>query len=80
MSMLEIFTNIISHPITQDRLINLRNVSSNGTLLIPLAIQTRITNQCHMKFWYEWNLICHKPFLGYSPIHIFFSLQKNTKK
>jgi len=37
MPMLVIFTNIISHPITQDRLINLRNVSTNETILIPLT-------------------------------------------
>jgi hypothetical protein len=47
--MLIIFTNIISHPITRDRLINSRNVGTNGTSLIPLAIQTRIANQCHLK-------------------------------
>jgi hypothetical protein len=44
MPMLEIFTNIISHPITRDRLINLRNASTNGTPSIPLAIQTWIAN------------------------------------
>jgi hypothetical protein len=38
MPMLVIFTDIINHLITQDRLINLRNVSTNGTPLIPLAI------------------------------------------
>jgi hypothetical protein len=42
MSMLEIFTNIISHPITRERLINLRNVGTYETLSIPLAIQTQI--------------------------------------
>jgi hypothetical protein len=47
--MLVIFTNIISNEITRDRLINLRNVSTNGTPLIPVAIQTRIVNQCHLK-------------------------------
>jgi hypothetical protein len=49
MPMLVIFTNIISHPITRDRLINLRNDGTNGTLLIPLVIQTRIANQCNLK-------------------------------
>jgi len=49
MLMLVIFTNIISHSITRGRLINLRNVNTNGTPLIPLAIQTRIANQCHLK-------------------------------
>jgi hypothetical protein len=57
MPMLEIFTNIISHPITRDRLINLRNVGTNGTPSIPLVIQTRIANQCHLKYRYQWNLI-----------------------
>jgi hypothetical protein len=52
-----IFTNIVSYLITRDRLINLRNVSTNGTPSIPLAIQTRIANQCHLKYWYQWNLI-----------------------
>jgi hypothetical protein len=52
MSMLEIFTNIIRYPMTWDQLINLRNVSSNGTLFITLAIQTRITNQYHLKCRY----------------------------
>jgi hypothetical protein len=46
MPMLEIFTNIISHLITRDRLINLRNVGTNGTQTIPLAIQIWIANQC----------------------------------
>jgi hypothetical protein len=49
MSMLVIFTNIISHPIARDRLINLRNVSTDETPSIPLVIQTRIVNQCHLK-------------------------------
>jgi hypothetical protein len=40
MPMLIIFTNIISHPIAQDRLINLRNVGTDETSSIPLAIQT----------------------------------------
>ena len=40
MSMLVIFTNIISHPIAQDRLINLRNVGTDETSSILLAIQT----------------------------------------
>jgi len=53
MPMLEIFTNIISHPITRDRLINLRNASTNGIPSIPLAIQTRIANQCHLKCRYQ---------------------------
>ena len=53
MPMLEIFTNIISHPITRDRLINLRNASTNGTPSIPLAIQTRIANQCYLKCRYQ---------------------------
>ena len=57
MSMLVIFTNIISHPITWDRLVNLRNVDTNGISLIPLAIQTRIANQCHLKCRYQRNLI-----------------------
>jgi hypothetical protein len=56
MPMLVIFTNIISHPITRDRLINLRNVGTNETSLIPLAIQTRIANQCRLKCRYQWNL------------------------
>ena len=49
MLMLVIFINIISHLITWDRLINLKNAGTNGTLLIPLAIQTWKTNQCHLK-------------------------------
>jgi hypothetical protein len=49
MSMLVIFTNIISHPIARDRLINLTNVGTDETSSIPLAIQTRIVNQCHLK-------------------------------
>jgi hypothetical protein len=53
MLMLVIFTNIISHPITQDRLINLRNAGTNGTPLIPLAIQTWINDQCHLKCRYQ---------------------------
>jgi hypothetical protein len=57
MLMLVIFTNIISHPITWDRLINLRNISTNGTSLIPLAIQTQIANQCHLKCRYQRNPI-----------------------
>jgi len=57
MSMLVIFTNIISHPITWVRIVNLRNVRTNGISLIPLAIQTRIANQCHLKCWYQRNLI-----------------------
>jgi hypothetical protein len=42
MPMLVIFTNIISHPIAQDQLINLRNVGADETPLILLAIQTQI--------------------------------------
>jgi len=38
MPMLVIFTNIISHPIAQDQLINLKNVGIDKTPLIPLAI------------------------------------------
>jgi hypothetical protein len=53
MPMLEIFTKIISHPITRDQLINLRNAGTNKTVLIPLAIQTRIVNQCHLKCRYQ---------------------------
>jgi len=48
MAMLVIFTNIISHPIVRDCLINLRNTGTDETSLIPLAIQTRIANQCHL--------------------------------
>ena len=48
MPMLVIFTNIISHPIARDQLINLRNVGTDETSLIPLAIQTRIANQCEL--------------------------------
>ena len=51
--MLVIFTNIISHPIARDRLINLRNVGTNETSLIPLAIQTQIPNQCRLKCRYH---------------------------
>jgi hypothetical protein len=57
MPILVIFTNIISHLITQDQLINLRKVGTNGTSLIPLAIQTRIVNQCQLKCQYQRNLI-----------------------
>jgi chloramphenicol 3-O-phosphotransferase len=57
MSMLEIFTNIISHLITRDRIINLRNADTNGTSSILLAIQTQIANQCHLKCQYQWNPI-----------------------
>jgi hypothetical protein len=57
LSMLVIFTNIISHPIAQDRLINLRNVGTDETSSIPLAIQTQIANQCRLKYRYQWNLI-----------------------
>jgi hypothetical protein len=49
MPMLVIFTNIISHPIARDRLINLRNVGTDETSSIPLAIQTRIANQYRLK-------------------------------
>jgi hypothetical protein len=57
MSMLVIFTNIISHPIARDRLINLRNVGTDETPSIPLVIQTRIANRCHLKCRYKWNPI-----------------------
>ena len=57
MPMLVIITNIISHPITQDQLIKFWNADTNGILLIPLAIQTQITNQCYLKCWYRRNLI-----------------------
>jgi len=57
MSMLEIFTNIISHSITQDRLINLRYVGTNGTPSIPSAIQIQILNQCYLKCRYQCNPI-----------------------
>jgi hypothetical protein len=53
MPMLVIFTNIISHPIARDRLINLRNVGTDETSSIPLAIQTRIANQYRLKCWYQ---------------------------
>jgi hypothetical protein len=53
MPILEIFTNIIIHPITRDRLINSKNNDTNGTSSIPLAIQTRIVNQCHLKYQYQ---------------------------
>jgi hypothetical protein len=52
MSMLVNFTNIISHSIARDRLINLKNISTDETSSIPLAIQTRIANQCHLKCRY----------------------------
>jgi len=48
MPILEIITNIISHLIIQDRLINLRNIGTNGTIFIPFVIQTWIANQCHL--------------------------------
>jgi hypothetical protein len=48
MPMLVSFTNIISHPITRDQLINLRNVSTDETPSILLTIQTLIVNQCHL--------------------------------
>jgi hypothetical protein len=57
MPMLVIFTNIISHSIDRDRLINLRNAGINETFSISLAIQTRIVNQCHLKCRYQWNPI-----------------------
>jgi hypothetical protein len=47
---LVIFTNIISHSIAQDRLINLRNADTNETSSIPLAIQIRIANQYRLKW------------------------------
>jgi len=53
MPMLVIFTNIISHAIARDGLINLRNVDIDETSLIPLAIQTRIANQCRLKYRYQ---------------------------
>jgi hypothetical protein len=49
MSMLVIFTIIISHLIARDRLNNLRNAGINETSSIPLAIQTWIANQYHLK-------------------------------
>jgi hypothetical protein len=52
MSKLVIFTNIISPQITWDQLFNLRNADTNRTLSIPLAIQTRVTIQCHLKCRY----------------------------
>jgi len=48
MPILEIIINIISHLIILDRLINLRNIGTSGTIFIPFAIQTRIANQCHL--------------------------------
>jgi len=48
MLILEIITNIISHLIIQDRLINLRNIGTNGTIFIPFVIQTQIANQYHL--------------------------------
>jgi hypothetical protein len=57
MPMLEIFTNIISHPFALDRLINLKNADTNDTSLIPLTIQTQIANQYHLEYRYQWNLI-----------------------
>jgi hypothetical protein len=57
MLMLVIFTNIISDSISQDRLINLRNTGTDEPSSIPLAIQTRIANQYHLKCQYQWNLI-----------------------
>jgi hypothetical protein len=53
MPMLVIFTNIISHLVVWDRLINLINVGINETPSIPLAIQTRIANQCRLKCRYQ---------------------------
>jgi hypothetical protein len=49
MPMLIIFTDIISHPIARNRLINLKNVGTDEISLIPLAIQTRIANQYRLK-------------------------------
>ena len=31
----------------------------------------------YLILFYLYKTYCHNPFLGYSPIHIFFSLQKN---
>jgi hypothetical protein len=67
MPMLLIFTNIISHPIAWDRLINVRNVGTDKTSLILLTIQTRITNQCHLNL----------PFVP-NPFHFFFLLTSYT--
>jgi hypothetical protein len=53
MLMLVIFTNIISHSISQDRLINLKNTGTDEPSSIPLAIQTRIANQYHLKCQYQ---------------------------
>jgi hypothetical protein len=53
MLMLVIFTNIISHPIARDRLINLKNIGTDENPSIPLAIQTRIANQSHLKCRYQ---------------------------
>jgi hypothetical protein len=47
MPMLVIFTNIISHPLAWDRLINLRNADTDETSSIPLA------NQCRLKCRYQ---------------------------
>jgi hypothetical protein len=57
MPRLVIFINIISHPIARDRLINLRNVGTDETSSIPLAIQTRIANQYRLKCRHRSNLI-----------------------
>jgi hypothetical protein len=43
--------------LARDRLINLRNVGTDETSSIPLAIQTRIANQYRLKCRYIWNLI-----------------------
>jgi len=61
MLILEIITNIISHLIIQDRLINLRNIGTNGTIFIPFVIQTQIANQYHLNL----------PFVTI-PFYIFF--------
>jgi hypothetical protein len=53
MPMIVIFTNIISHPIARDRLFNLKNIGTDETSSIPLAIQTRIANQCRLKCRYQ---------------------------
>jgi hypothetical protein len=53
MPMLVIFTIIISHLIARDRLINLRNAGTDETSSIPIAIQTWIANQYHLKCRYQ---------------------------
>jgi hypothetical protein len=53
MPMLVISTNIVSHLIALDRPINLINAGTDETPSIPLTIQTRIANQCHLKCRYQ---------------------------